>query len=46
MAASRRSADEIHPWVPNGDLRPFLVSRDIVIQRPLRNNSGHSAPVI
>ena len=22
MAAYRRSADEIHPWVPNGELRP------------------------
>jgi hypothetical protein len=22
MAVSRRSGDEIHPWVPNGDLRP------------------------
>ena len=23
VAASRRSGDEIHPWPPNGDLRPF-----------------------
>jgi hypothetical protein len=23
LAVSRRSDDEIHPWVPNGDLRPF-----------------------
>jgi len=22
MAGSRRSGDEIHPWPPNGDLRP------------------------
>jgi len=22
MAGSRRSVDEIHPWLPNGDLRP------------------------
>ena len=22
LAGSRRSGDEIHPWVPNGDLRP------------------------
>jgi len=30
--------------VPNGDFRPFLVNRDAVVQRPLRSNSGHSAP--
>ena len=23
MAVSRRSGDEIHPWTPNGDLRPY-----------------------
>ncbi len=23
VAASRRSGDEVHPWPPNGDLRPF-----------------------
>jgi hypothetical protein len=22
VAVSRRSGDEIHPWSPNGDLRP------------------------
>jgi hypothetical protein len=43
MAGSRRSADEIHPWPPNGDLRPILVSRDLVAQRPLRSKSGHLA---
>ncbi len=25
VAVSRRSWDEIHPWLPNGDLRPFSV---------------------
>jgi len=24
LADSRRSGDEIHPWLPNGDLRPNL----------------------
>ncbi len=36
MAVSRRSGDEIHPWLPNGGLRPFLVSRDVIVERPLR----------
>ena len=27
-------------------VRPFLVSRDVVVQRPLRSNSGHSVPAI
>ncbi len=36
MAGTRRSGDEIHPWLPNGDLRPFLVSRHLIVERPLR----------
>jgi hypothetical protein len=36
MADSRRSGDEIRPWLLNGDLRPFLVTHDVVIERPLR----------
>jgi hypothetical protein len=24
VAVSRRPGDEIHPWPPNGDLRPLL----------------------
>ena len=35
-AVSRRSGDEIYPWLPNGDLRPFSVSRDLIVERPLR----------
>ncbi len=27
MAVSRRSGDEIHPWPPNGGLRPLLAIR-------------------
>ena len=27
VAVSRRSGDEIHPWLPNGDLRPFAEGR-------------------
>jgi hypothetical protein len=27
LAGSRRSGDEIHPWLPNGDLRPKSVIR-------------------
>ena len=27
VADSRRSGDEIHPWPPNGDLRPFADDR-------------------
>ena len=42
--SARRSGDEIHPRPPNGDLRPFLVIRDVVVQRPLRGRCGHSAP--
>jgi len=34
VAGSRRSGDEIHPWMLNGDLRPFLVSRDLIVERP------------
>ena len=36
MAVSRRPGDEINPWTPNGDLRPFLVNRDLIVERPLR----------
>jgi hypothetical protein len=46
LAVSRRSGDEIHPQPPNGDLRPFLVSRDVVVQRPLRSKCGHSLQAI
>jgi hypothetical protein len=35
VAVSRRLGDEIHPWLLNGDLRPFLVSRDLIVERPL-----------
>jgi hypothetical protein len=28
VAVSRRSWDEIHPWTPNGDLRPDPVTLD------------------
>jgi hypothetical protein len=27
MAVSRRSGNEIHPWPPNGDLRPIAAGR-------------------
>ncbi len=27
LAVSRRSGDEIHPWLLNGDLRPLLAIR-------------------
>ena len=40
VAVSRRLGDEIHPWLPNGDLRPILVSRDLIVERPLRSSSG------
>ncbi len=36
MAVFRRSGDEIHPWLSNGDLRPLLVSCDPIAERPLR----------
>ncbi len=36
VAVSRRSGDEINPWPPNGNLRPFLVSRNVVVERLLR----------
>ena len=46
MAVSRRLGDEIYPSPPNGDLRPLLVSRDLIVERPLRQqkrplNSRH-----
>jgi len=46
MADSRRPGDKIRPRPPNGGLRPFLVSRDIVVEHPLRSRCGHSAPAI
>jgi hypothetical protein len=39
VAGSRRSGDLIHLWPPNGDFRPSLVSRDIMVERPLRSKA-------
>ncbi len=33
MAVSRRSGDEIHPWLLNGDLRPKDVIRVSMFKR-------------
>ncbi len=46
VAVSRRLGDEINPWTPNGDLRPFLVNRDLMVERLLRSKCRHSAPAI
>jgi len=43
VADSRRSGDEIHPWLPNGDLRPLLVGRDLIVEGPLRKQKKSSS---
>jgi hypothetical protein len=39
VAGSRRSGDEIHPWPPNGDLRPVPVVRDSWRERRLSDRT-------
>jgi len=34
LADSRRSGDEIHPWLPNGDLQPFAATRSVLVEGP------------
>ncbi len=36
LAVSRRLGDEIHPSPLNGDFRPLLVGRDLIVEGPLR----------
>ena len=36
--------NELGQKAANDQTRPFLVSRDVVVQRPLRSKCGHSAP--
>jgi hypothetical protein len=40
-AGSRRSGDEIHPWLPNGDLRPVAAVRTQFIKRRFCRGNGH-----
>ncbi len=35
LADSRRSGDEIYPWLPNGDLRPFAATHGVLAEGPL-----------
>jgi hypothetical protein len=37
VAVSRRSGDEIHPWLPNGGLRPIPAHPVLKVERPLRS---------
>jgi hypothetical protein len=46
LAVSRRSGDEIHPWLLNGDLRPDPdIATDIEHQGVLPEACGANAPV-
>ena len=40
MAVSRRSGDEFHPWLPNGDLRPEGVVEDFERECLLLNRTA------
>ncbi len=40
MAVSRRSGDAIHPWLPNGGLRPEAVIR---VSSQLARNAPESS---
>ncbi len=41
MAVSRRSGDEIHPWLLNGDLRPEGVVREFQRERLVLNRTAN-----
>ncbi len=41
VAASRRPANEIHPWVPNGDLRPYRAIRLVNVTVRFLDDSPH-----
>ncbi len=41
-ATFRRSGDEIHPWLPIGDLRPFLDSRNVLLLGRLRSKYANT----
>jgi hypothetical protein len=41
MAVSCRPGDEIHPWPPNGDLRPQADLRPVCLSDGRDSQSGH-----
>ncbi len=42
LADSRRSGDEIHPWPPNGGLRPILLKNYLVLDSPPEDGASRA----